>query len=427
MNAFRSRFQTFQSVVSSVGGGAQKGTFMRVKLTSALLALWLAMTGELQGQSLDQEMAGLADRVSKALVAKGFKNVANLDFTDIQGQPTELGRFLSDQLAVEIVSTGGVSMVDRANLKSILAEHKLTEEGLVNPANAKKLGEFAGVDAIMSGNVTAFDDGVVLMVKAISTESASIVAAGRIKFAKTSDIQQLLNRGVGANTPIGAAPPSGAIGGNGPNYQEATAIATRDIGPLRIVLKSVMPMKIPNVFGRSRLGVRCSFEIISRETQRTVSIAANAGAGTGTFEMSQVLRSTINDDRGAIYKLAASSVKGIGVVGVGYRNWSGPSYNPTEIPALLTKQDETRSDRGADDRFPFIYGSPTQLLPGSITRVTMEFLQGDLEAAAGPPPTFFQVDSELVIGISGTEGGKKTYSLHNLTLDRVAWPVAGGK
>ena len=124
---------------------------MRVKLTIPLLACLLAMGGQLHAQSLDQEMAGLADRVSKALVSKGFKNVANLDFTDIQGQPTELGRFLSDQLAVEIVSSGGVSMVDRANLKSILAEHKLTEEGLVNPANAKKLGEFAGVDAIQIG------------------------------------------------------------------------------------------------------------------------------------------------------------------------------------------------------------------------------------------------------------------------------------
>src|ERR1035441_7661883 len=127
-------------------------------------------------------MSGLADKIGKALVAKGCKNVAALDFTDLQGQPTELGRFLVEQLTIEIVATASVSMVDRANIKSILAEHKLTEEGLVNPANAKKLGEFAGVDAILIGNVTALDDGVELMVKGISTASAQIIAAGRIKF-----------------------------------------------------------------------------------------------------------------------------------------------------------------------------------------------------------------------------------------------------
>jgi len=72
----------------------------------------------------------------------------------------------------------------------------------VNPANAKKLGEFAGVDAILIGNATVLDDGIVLMVKAISTSSAQIVAAGRIKFAKTSEIQQLFNRSVSGNAGV---------------------------------------------------------------------------------------------------------------------------------------------------------------------------------------------------------------------------------
>ncbi len=164
---------------------------MTNRLISALLAFCFTTLGTVRAQTLNQEMSVLADKLSKALVAQRFKSVAAVDFTDLQGQPTELGRFLSERLAVEIVSMAGVSMVDRANIKSILAEHKLTEEGLVNPANAKKLGEFAGVDAILIGNVTALD-GIELMVKAISTDSARIVAAGRITFPKTSDIQQLL-------------------------------------------------------------------------------------------------------------------------------------------------------------------------------------------------------------------------------------------
>ena len=160
---------------------------MRTKLLAVLLACCVLAVGTAYSQTMDDEMAGLADKISKALVARGCKNVAAVDFTDLQGQPTELGRFLSEQLTVEIVSTGGVSMVDRANIKSILAEHKLAEEGLVDPANAKKLGEFAGVDAILVGNVTELDDGIVLMVRAISTGSANIVAAGRIKFSKSSE------------------------------------------------------------------------------------------------------------------------------------------------------------------------------------------------------------------------------------------------
>jgi len=153
-----------------------------------VLLACLAAAGAAQAQTLNQEISGLADKLSKALVAKGFKNVAAVDFTDLQGQPTELGRYLSERVAVEIVSAGGVSMVDRANIKSILAEHRLTEEGLVNPANAKKLGEFAGVDAILIGNVTTLE-GIELMVKAISTDSAKIVAAGRIRLDFKFELQ----------------------------------------------------------------------------------------------------------------------------------------------------------------------------------------------------------------------------------------------
>src|ERR1019366_1370104 len=201
-----------------------KEASMTVKLIGVLLTCWFGTVGAVPAQTLDQEMSGLADKLNKALVAKGCKNVAAIDFTDLQGQPTELGRYLSERLAVEIVSTGGVSMVDRANLKSILAEHKLTEEGLVNPANAKKLGEFAGVDAILIGNITALDDGVELMVKGISTASAQIIAAGRIKFPKTSEIQQLFNRSVSGSAGVSSTAPvaSGDRGGN--SYQDANAI-----------------------------------------------------------------------------------------------------------------------------------------------------------------------------------------------------------
>ena len=212
-------------------------------------------------QTLDKEMVGLASTLSKSLASQGYKNVAAVDFTDLQGQPTELGRFLSEVLAVEVVSAGGVSVLDRANIKRILAEHKLTEEGLVNPANAKKLGEFAGVDAILIGNVTSLDAGIVLMVKAISTESARIVAAGRVSFPLTADIQQLLNRSVSGE---GVGPGSAAsarqvreLSGSG----AANTTAMRDMGPLRVVLTSATVIDLKDSFGNSQRGIRVSLEL----------------------------------------------------------------------------------------------------------------------------------------------------------------------
>lgn len=47
-----------------------------------------------------------------------------------------------------MVAAEGITVVDRANINAIMVEHQLTAEGLVKPENAKKLGQFAGVDAI---------------------------------------------------------------------------------------------------------------------------------------------------------------------------------------------------------------------------------------------------------------------------------------
>jgi TolB-like protein len=367
-------------------------------------------------------MSGLADKLGKAVAAKGCKNVAALDFTDLQGQPTELGRFLSEQLTVEIVATASVSMVDRANIKSILAEHKLTEEGLVNPANAKKLGEFAGVDAILMGNVTVLDDGIVLMVKAISTSSAQIVAAGRITFPKTSEIQQLFNRSVSASAGLTSPPSTTGRDQSATSYQEANAIATKDIGSLRVVLKSVMPLKLQAQFGGTpQLGIRCTFDFISRETQRPIVVAMNAEAGRYK-QMGTYMRTALTDERGGTWRVNTLSTKGIGIVSAGMSDWS-TSYNPTEVAALMLKRDELNTSINPNDtRLDFILGAGSTIEPGQSISVTLAFVQDSREKTAGPAPKFFQINSEIVVGIMGANA-KNSYSLQNLTFDRVSVPA----
>jgi len=396
-----------------------KVTLMRRLFFLLFLALQIRLAAAAPADSLDQEMTNLANKLSKSLAGLKFKHVAAIDFTDLQGQPTELGRFLSEHLAVEIVSSGGVSMVDRANIKSILAEHKLTEQGLVNPANAKKLGEFAGVDAILIGNVTALDDGIVLMVKAIATSSADIVAAGRIKFAKTSEIQQLLNRGITTN----GIPSTTSSRNTGPSYQDASAIATKDIGSLRVVLKSVLPTKLP----RGKVGVRCVFEFISLETQRQIVVALNAVAdrprGGFSWDMGTYLRSSAVDETGGVWRLQNSDVAGMSILGVGQKDpWA--SYDPSEIVSALTRRDELGSERVTRNvyaAFPLLFGSMTEVQPGQSLTVTMSFVEDANQTGSGVPKVF-QIASEIVVGIART-GTKYSYTLHNLMFDRVG--IAG--
>ena len=139
-------------------------TDMKSKRFVAVVActLWCG-SAFAQNQGMDKELSALAEKLAAQVKESGRKKVTVLDFTDLQGNSSELGRFLAEELSVGLVERrSGFSVMDRANLKTILAEHKLTVDGLVEPENAKKLGQFSGVDAIVLGKVTPLKDEVAI-------------------------------------------------------------------------------------------------------------------------------------------------------------------------------------------------------------------------------------------------------------------------
>lgn len=402
---------------------------MKMKATSLVVAWWLAAMAVGHAQPSDKEMATLAASLIRALMSQGSKNVAAVDFTDLQGQPTELGRYLSEQLSVEMVLAGGVSMLDRAHIRSILAEHKLTEEGLVNPANAKKLGEFAGVDTILIGTVTAVDSGFVLMVKGISTESAKLVGAGRITIPRTPDLQGFGNRTLRDGAPATTG------GSDRPTYQPASSIASKDVGPLRFALTSVLPTKIRDQSNEERFGVRVSIDLTSRETQRHLVAAINADAPKNGPEcpscvtpygyifgqdMGKLLRATLIDERGGAWELPAARVTGIDIVGVGLL------HRPAEIVSLLQRPERAygndSGDKGAWGKgIPAVFGSTTDIAPGQTVRLTMEFVQTLPAQAASISAHVFQFSGEFVVGVVEMNGSK-SYSLQNVIFDSISPP-----
>src|SRR5882724_5371902 len=147
-----------------------------------------------QAPDMDKELSDLAEKLAPPIKDHAKKKVAVIDFTDLQGGSSELGKYIAEQLTVNLVmGKRDFAVLDRANLKSILAEHKLTSQGLVDPANAKKLGEFAGVDALILGTIIPKRQNISLTAKIITTDTAEIVGAARAEFKSDDTVQQFLS------------------------------------------------------------------------------------------------------------------------------------------------------------------------------------------------------------------------------------------
>lgn len=159
-----------------------------------------------RAQDMDTELSKLSEDLAGKVKGHGCKKVTVLDFTDLQGGSSELGRYIAEQLTVDFVMTNrDFAVLDRANLKSILTEHKLTAQGLVDPENAKKLGLFAGVDALIIGNIIPVGTNINLTVKIITTETAEVVGGAKAKFRTDDTVQQFLSKPVKADDAVGAS------------------------------------------------------------------------------------------------------------------------------------------------------------------------------------------------------------------------------
>ena len=360
--------------------------------------------------SMDEEMTLLKDKLSKQLVAKGRKKVAALDFTDLQGRKNELGRYLAEQLTIELVSAEGIAVVDRANLKSILDEHKLTEEGLVNPENAKKLGQFAGVDAIILGSISSLETQIVLQVKAVSTETAEVVAAGTCKFAKSSELQQLLAKSITA----GGSPTAPDKGSSGPTAQDASAIGVKEVGPLRITIKGVTPLATQNPLAQrdSIGGALFSLELTNTDLQKTLYVAQQQTAGSYANEFKAIATAITHSGK----TWPAVSFKGLPSV-----HTSGAA---STIIACITNGkcvDRTERDRGGEWAGAFV-----AIPPGESVRASVAF---EARFTAGDEVTrldSLQVEAQWILGIAENDTAKPKYKLLTIVFDKIVMPEAGG-
>ncbi len=203
-------------------------------LSVAILALALLSAANRAGAAdYDDELSRIGRELTDCLSGEAPLKVAAVDFTDLQGQATELGRLLAEELSTELAMTAkalGPQIVDRNHLRAVLKEHELSSEGLIDPKTAKELGRFAGIDVVVTGNVLALDQTIKVTAKAIRTESATIACASRGEFPKTMVMREMLG--------VDVVDRSGNEGAVRSTQAAATDIASVDNGILRVSLKS---------------------------------------------------------------------------------------------------------------------------------------------------------------------------------------------
>jgi hypothetical protein len=236
------------------------------------------------------------------------------------------------------------SVLDRANLNKILAEHKLTSQGLVDPDNAKKLGQFAGVDALILGTIIhKATKTVSLTAKVITTDTAEIVGAARAEFQTDNTVQEL------ASKPTAEVTASGTPA----SLQDEKPQVVKTVGDLRVEVQS---LRIVN-------GTQYLLTMTLANQNSKKSIWYGFGEGSG----GRGVKGQLTDSGGYECGIDYQSLSGIPVVHqyVVYGNGSG----------YATMQEIQNPHPRLQSAF--------ELKPGGSTIATMKFVSRSKPAESG--------------------------------------------
>lgn len=141
--------------------------------------------------------------------------IAVLDFLDLEGNVTSLGRFVAEELTTRLFRDKRFEVIERQLLNKVLDELKLNTSGFVDSGSAQELGSILGASAIVSGTLSDLGESVKINARLIATNTGTIFAAASAQIARDEAIDNLLNKVITA--PEGFIPtvdplPSGSAG-----------------------------------------------------------------------------------------------------------------------------------------------------------------------------------------------------------------------
>jgi len=176
---------------------------MKQSMVAILLALVLVPA--YSDGNRDAQIADLCRQISAEMIEMKRSTIAVVEFSDLEGQVTDLGRFLSEEVITGLYKTKKFKVIERQMLNKVLSEQNLQLSGAIDENSAKKIGKLLGVDAIVSGTVSELAMTVKINARLIGTETGEIFGAASAEILKDDSITRLLAAGGG---PGGSAAPA---------------------------------------------------------------------------------------------------------------------------------------------------------------------------------------------------------------------------
>lgn len=170
-----------------------------------------------QQAQIDSLAAKVASAINDDLMGTTGKRLVMVSISESKTGPTELGAKLTEEFAAAL-TTRGISLMSNTTLQQTAQKEHVLPEALRDPGTFRCVASDAGANVAINGTVQPADEGMELLVAAVSTEDATVFLKDKIRFAVTPDITKLQSETLPApSAPNGMQKPTSALPEPGKN------------------------------------------------------------------------------------------------------------------------------------------------------------------------------------------------------------------
>ena len=168
---------------------------MKGKHFSLLIFLLTPLLLSAQTGNYKQVINEMANKLAGTISKKGKKTITVTDFSNVEGNLTELGANISNDIeAALLMSDNDFTLVSRDELNRIMAEQEISRSRITEKENVKKIGNISNVDVMIIGEVSGWGEQVSINAKLLDVETANLIGAAGGELTATSTVKAKLEK-----------------------------------------------------------------------------------------------------------------------------------------------------------------------------------------------------------------------------------------
>ncbi len=171
-----------------------KNNFITLSILFILSACSSIKLQENDSQTLDIKLDQLVTQIINTLSDNNKSKIAIIEFSDIERNITNLGRYVAEELTTKLYRTNQFEIVERQLMNKLIQEQNLSLHGYIDIDTEVGVGKVLGVEAIVSGSITDLGKSIKINARLISPESGKVFSVASVKIFKNDTVRKLLNQ-----------------------------------------------------------------------------------------------------------------------------------------------------------------------------------------------------------------------------------------